>query len=204
MYVVTHRECICRGGGWDTGWPHIQIGGELTGIWGRHDDSARDPTGLRRHGYLPIPTIGKVPPFSRWQKIGNVWHSMLGHGAKTCRARATPEFSPRSRQRSTSMFSTSRPPSPLKNWYRDRFEGRGCILPRIGKPPKHAIPFRTTDPFAKITANLVAADGSTGEKIEFMCDGQQVVVAGIHPGTGKPYSWPLGNLTDIARDDLPD
>ena len=34
--------------------------------------------------------------------------------------------------------------------------------------------------------------------------GQQVVVAGIHPDTGKPYSWPLGNLTDIARDDLPE
>jgi len=86
----------------------------------------------------------------------------------------------------------------------DRFEERGCILPRIGKPPKRAIPFRTSNPFAKITANLVAADGSTGEKIEFMCDGQQVVVAGIHPDTGKPYSWPLGNLTETARDDLPD
>jgi hypothetical protein len=37
-----------------------------------------------------------------------------------------------------------------------------------------------------------------------MCDGQQVVVAGIHPGTGKPYNWPLGDLTDIACDDLPE
>ena len=92
----------------------------------------------------------------------------------------------------------------IEELVRERFEERGCILPRIGKPPKRAIPFRTADPFAKITANLIAADGSTGEKIEFMCDGQQVVVAGIHPDTGKPYSWPLGNLTDIARDDLPD
>ena len=87
---------------------------------------------------------------------------------------------------------------------RERFEERGYILPRIGKPPKRAIPFRTADPFAKITANLIAADGSTGEKIEFMCDGQQIVAAGIHPDTGKPYAWPLGNPTDIAHDDLPD
>ena len=87
---------------------------------------------------------------------------------------------------------------------RERFEERGHILPRIGKAPKRAIPFRTAVPFAKITANLIAADGSTGEKIEFLCAGQQVVVAGIHPGTGKPYSWPLGNPTDVARNDLPE
>jgi hypothetical protein len=60
------------------------------------------------------------------------------------------------------------------------------------------------DPFAKITVNLIAADGSSGEKIEFMCDGQQIVAAGIHRDTGKPYIWPLGNPTDIAHDDLPD
>ncbi len=48
-------------------------------------------------------------------------------------------------------------------------------MPRIGKAPKRAIPFRTADPFAKITVNLIAANGSTGEKIEFMCTGQQVV-----------------------------
>src|SRR5262249_32083904 len=27
---------------------------------------------------------------------------------------------------------------------------------------------------------------------------------GIHPDTGKPYTWPLGNLTDVARDALPE
>src|SRR5262249_51572884 len=56
----------------------------------------------------------------------------------------------------------------------------------------------------KITVNLVAANGSTGEKLEFMCRGQQVVAAGIHPETGNPYTWPFGNLIDIAHDDLPE
>jgi len=37
-----------------------------------------------------------------------------------------------------------------------------------------------------------------------MCRGQQVVAAGIHPDTGNPYTWPLGNPIDIARDDLPE
>ena len=92
----------------------------------------------------------------------------------------------------------------VEDLVRERFEERGYILPRIGKPPKRAIPFRTLSPFSKITANLIATDGSTGEKIEFLCDGQQFVAAGIHPDTGKPYAWPLGNPTDIAHDDLPD
>src|SRR5262249_2110513 len=67
-----------------------------------------------------------------------------------------------------------------------------------------AVIFRCIDPFAKITANLIAANGNTGEKIEFMCDGQQIVAAGIHPDTGKPYTWPLGNPINVAHDDLPD
>ncbi len=87
---------------------------------------------------------------------------------------------------------------------RDRFEERGYILPRIGRPPKRAFPFRTLDPFPKIAINLVAANGNTGEKIEFLSDGQQFVAAGIHPDTLKAYAWPLGNPTDIAHDDLPD
>jgi putative DNA primase/helicase len=97
----------------------------------------------------------------------------------------------------------SRPRSRSRSSY-GRFEERGCILPRIGRPPKRAIPFRTAEPFAKITANLIAADGSSGEKIELMCAGQQVVVAGIHPDTHAPYRWPLGNPIDMSRDYLPD
>ena len=155
-------------------------------------------------GYQPIPTTGKIPPFSRWQKIENVSPSMLAAWDRNWpRARNTGILT---RLTPTIDVDVLNEPAAIaiEELVCDRFEERGCILPRIGKPPKRAIPFRTTDPFAKITANLVAADGSTGEKIEFMCDGQQVVVAGIHPDTGKPYSWPLGNLTDIARDDLPD
>ena len=92
----------------------------------------------------------------------------------------------------------------IEDLVRERFEERGYILPRIGKPPKRAIPFRTIDPFAKIVVNLITANGSTGEKIEFLASGQQFVADGIHPDTGAPYAWPLGNPIDIAHDDLPD
>jgi hypothetical protein len=75
-------------------------------------------------------------------------------------------------------------------------------LTRIGRAPKRAILFRTIEPFAKIVANLVAPNGS-GEKIEFLGAGQQVVVAGIHPDTGKSYSWHGGSPCEIAQGDLP-
>jgi hypothetical protein len=79
----------------------------------------------------------------------------------------------------------------------------GKILTRFGRPPKRAIPFRTDTPFKKITINLTAPDGSEGQKIELLADGQQLVVSGIHPDTGKPYAWLGGKLDETPREDLP-
>jgi hypothetical protein len=155
-------------------------------------------------GYVPIPVEGKVPLQKEWQKTENVSREMLEMWTKTWpRANNTgilTKFTP------TLDADILNEPAAIaiEDLVRERFEERGYILPRIGKAPKRAIVFRTVDPFVKITVNLIAANGNTGEKIEFMCDGQQIVAAGIHPDTGKPYSWPLGNPTDIAHDDLPD
>ena len=85
---------------------------------------------------------------------------------------------------------------------RERYEEGGYVLTRIGRAPKRAILFRTNEPFAKIVVNLVAPNGST-EKIEFLADGQQVACFGIHPDSGKPYSWHGGSPGEIAREDLP-
>jgi len=156
------------------------------------------------HGFTSlVPLIGKAPPFKSWQKIENVTRSMLeAWGKNWPRASNTGILTKHTPTLDADILNEPAAIA-IEDLVRERFEERGCILPRIGKPPKRAIPFRTLDPFPKITANLIAADGSAGEKIEFMGNGQQVVVAGIHPDTGKPYSWPLGNPTDIAREDLP-
>jgi hypothetical protein len=159
---------------------------------------------LVNRGYTPIPVTGKIPPFKKWQKVGNVSRPMLEAWDKNWPGATNTgiltEYTP-----TLDADILSEPAAvAIENLVRKRFKGRGHVLPRIGKPPKRAIVFRTATPFAKITVNLVAADGSTGEKLEFMCRGQQVVAAGIHPDTGNPYTWPLGNPTDIARDDLPD
>jgi bifunctional DNA primase/polymerase-like protein len=148
-------------------------------------------------GYVPIPVEGKIPLQKEWQKTENVSRAMLEMWAKTWpRANNTgilTKFTP------TLDADILNEPAAIaiEDLVRERSEERGYILPRIGKPPKRAIPFRTLDPFAKITVNLIAANGNAGEKIEFMCDGQQIVAAGIHPDTGKPYSWPLGNPTRV-------
>jgi Bifunctional DNA primase/polymerase, N-terminal len=86
---------------------------------------------------------------------------------------------------------------------RDRFEERGYFLVRIGKAPKRAILLRTLQPFDKVTANLIAPNGDTEQKIEILGNGQQLVVAGIHPDTQRPYAWHGGEPGDIAHDDLP-
>jgi len=86
---------------------------------------------------------------------------------------------------------------------RERYEDAGYILVRIGLPPKRAIPFRSEEPFDKIVVSLIAPNGSEGQKIEFLGNGQQVVVAGIHPETKQPYRWHGGEPSAVKRDDLP-
>jgi hypothetical protein len=159
---------------------------------------------LVARGFVPIPLEGKIPPFKRWQEIQDVSTQMLEAWAKNW-PRAT----------NTGLLTKLTPvidadilneaaAIAVEDLVAERFAERGYILPRIGKPPKRAIPFRTLTPFSKITASLIASDGNIGEKVELLCNGQQFVAAGIHPDTGKPYAWPLGNPTNIAHDDLPD
>ena len=91
----------------------------------------------------------------------------------------------------------------IEELVREHYEEAGYVLMRIGRPPKRAFLFRTDEPFAKIVINFVARNGGEPEKLEFLGDGQQVVVAGIHPDTHKPYSWFGGEPGPIAREDLP-
>src|SRR5262245_52889452 len=94
-------------------------------------------------GYVPIPVIGKAPPFNNWQKVENVSRAMLEAWARNF-PRAT----------NTGVLTRVTPcidvdvlnePAAIaaEESIRERFEDRGYVLVRIGKPPKRAIPFRT-------------------------------------------------------------
>jgi hypothetical protein len=79
-----------------------------------------------------------------------------------------------------------------------RVKHEAVLLVRVGNPPKRAIPFRTDEPFKKLT---VLFEGD--EKLEFLADGQQLCVAGVHPDTGQPYRWLGRELWTVPREDLP-
>lgn len=71
---------------------------------------------------------------------------------------------------------------------------------RIGRPPKRLLPYRLEgEPFRKLRMEW---DGGNG--VEILADGQSYVVAGIHPGTRRPYSWTglSCELWNIPRDRL--
>lgn len=88
----------------------------------------------------------------------------------------------------------------------ERHGTAGRLLRRVGNPPKFAVPFRTDEPFKKLTLKLRAPDGEVHKKvhkIEILCDGQHTVVDGIHPETKLPYEWSGGEPWSVARDELP-
>ncbi|MBF0310618.1 MAG: DUF3987 domain-containing protein [Magnetococcales bacterium] len=64
---------------------------------------------------------------------------------------------------------------------------------RIGNAPKRMLVYRTDASFKGIKAH----------PLEVLCQGQQFVAYAIHPGTGRPYEWPVRSLADLTLADLP-
>jgi AAA domain-containing protein/bifunctional DNA primase/polymerase-like protein len=167
---------------------------------------------LCSNGYTPVPLFGKEPPIygknnprkglDRWQELNNVnrsmcemwsrlWPDAENTGILTAR---TPAFDADILNEEAAVAAEA--------LIKERFEERGYCPVRIGLPPKRALLFRTLVPFDKITVNFEQTRGKP-EKIEFLCNGQQLVVAGIHPDTGKPYNWFGGEPWTIKQEDLP-
>jgi AAA domain-containing protein/bifunctional DNA primase/polymerase-like protein len=179
-------------------------------------DQVETTTALRlrlvRAGYVPLPLYGKAPPtfgknnrrkgLADWQKLDGVTREQIEMWGKTWPDAVNTGVLTRLMPTLDIDILNEEAARTVEDYVRKRFEDRGRILPRIGKPPKRAIPFKTDTPFAKIVANVVAPNGSA-EKIEFLGDGQQVAVFGIHPDTQKPYRWRGGEPGQFAREELP-
>jgi hypothetical protein len=173
------------------------------------DDIAALRRTLRIGGYSPIPCIGKVPAIDSWNtKLTtndaeiDLWGKLYPDARSTG---ALTRFMP------TVDIDILIPDAAaaVEHLVRTRNEEFGDILVRFGNSPKRAIPLRTDQPFKKMKIPLIAPDGSTGQKIEILGDGQQVIVHGIHPDTKRPYGWfgrtpfetPLANLPQIQEHD---
>jgi hypothetical protein len=157
---------------------------------------------LRGHGYFPLPLRGKRPAFDDWTNKYNtnseeilLWEKMYGDADNTgILCRYTPALD--------IDIINPEAAEAIEQLIIDRFADYGHVLVRIGKAPKRAVLFHTRVPFSKIKRRLIGPDGSE-QQIELLGDGQQVVIDGIHPDTGKPYRWHGGNPAEIAIDDLP-
>lgn len=78
-------------------------------------------------------------------------------------------------------------------------EELGWAPERVGRAPKRLMLYRTDAPFGRMRLEL----WREGEAflIEFLGAGQQCVVEGIHPKTGKPYRWRQDPL-DVGAEGL--
>jgi bifunctional DNA primase/polymerase-like protein len=150
---------------------------------------------LHSGGYHPVPQTGKAPNMQGWvTRCLNAtpadiagWSQWSNTGVLT---RHVPTFD----------VDIINPEAAVavEDLVRKHYEERGHLMVRIGRPPKRAFLFKTDEPFKKFAIRF-----ASGEKLEFLGDGQQVVVAGIHPDTSKPYTWHSGEPWTVAREDLP-
>jgi AAA domain/Bifunctional DNA primase/polymerase, N-terminal len=158
---------------------------------------------LHKNRYSPIPVAGKRPPFEKWQQRFETNPAEIDLWSKTW-----------PRASNTGILCRLTPcldidvldpdaARAVEELVRERFEDGGYVLVRTGKPPKRAIPFRTQEPFRKILVPLLAPNGDTAQKLEFLGDGQQIVVDGEHPEINKPYAWFDKSLLDVHHDELP-
>ena len=152
---------------------------------------------LHRNGYAPLPLSGKAPVLQNWQQKTEtnaqeieLWSSIYPGATNTgALTRLMPTLD--------LDILNEEAVRAAEEIVRSHHEEHGLVLVRIGRPPKRAIPFRTDEPFKKIQVGLIAPNG------EFLCDGQQVAVAGLHPDINQPYRWHGGELGQTAREDLP-
>jgi putative DNA primase/helicase len=73
---------------------------------------------------------------------------------------------------------------------------------RIGNPPKRLLPYQIEKPIKKTRDEYIHGDTGELHAVEILGDGQQFVAEGIHPKTGKPYTWERGDLVELGFDGL--
>ena len=163
---------------------------------------------LACNGYSPIPVRGKIPDIGGWQKARNVPHATI--------AAWTAQFP---QHINTGILTADTPAADIdistdeaaavaveELLARSRLEfvdGRQMV--RVGQAPKRAMLFRSDIPFKNLRLDFDSPLTPDGKRqgIEILADGQQIVVAGIHPDTLQPYRWHGGDLVSVSRAELP-
>ena len=152
---------------------------------------------LKTAGFNPVACVGKEPVLKEWQNRRNATPKEIARWPGGNSGIDT-KFDPGCDIDIDDTEAAAGVEAAARDW----FDGRGTIPVRFGRAPRRALLFRAATPFSKIIAKFVAPNGSK-HKIEFLGDGQQIIVAGIHPDTGTRYAW-HANLApwNMKREDL--
>jgi hypothetical protein len=153
-------------------------------------------------GFLWIPAIRKETHVEGWPNITEVTPGLRAYWGKKYPDHTSDGFLCKVSPGLDIDIKHEAAALAVERFVRDRYANHGMFLVRVGMPPKRLIVFRTTAPFAKITVNLVAPDGSVGQKIEFLGTGNMFVAYGIHPDTKEPYDWPYGRPGPVKLSEL--
>jgi hypothetical protein len=203
MTPATAVEILCKAGSIDGAAKQQQNGGAAEAQADSISEATKVRLRLKAGGYHPIPVNwNKAPVLPEWQKKTDandetirLWEKLFPDATLTGTLTLnTPTFDIDIRNPDAAQAVEDL----VKEW----LDGREGALPiRIGQWPKRALLFRTDTAFKKLTVGLIAPDGSE-ERLEFLCNGQQVVVHGDHPITKQPYTWPRDPLPDTTHDKL--
>jgi AAA domain len=151
------------------------------------------------NGYVPIPLRGKAAFLQQWQNITVNEAVIDGWGDLYLNTGMRTSF--------TAVFDSDILDEVAAHLVdriivRELYH-RGVLIARRGMAPKCAYIFQTRAPFKKVIRKFKSPDGAA-HKIEILCDGQQLAVAGAHPDTGEPFLWKDGfSVVNIPRAHLP-
>ena len=170
--------------------------------WLALNDARKARKRLLQAGFLPIPTVGKKALIRGWSDL------------VATEAIIDDWFYSQPEAFNTGIVTRTTPAVDIDVYDPDVADAieallwevigtRGMI--RFGEPPKRAALFRTETPFGKIsTPVFTSPTNRQRHRVEVLCSGQQIVVFGTHPDTGKPYCWHGGQPGDVARAALPE
>jgi hypothetical protein len=173
--------------------------------------AAETPTQFRLSclaaGYAVTPTRGKAPVLDGWQNKHNLTASDIEGWTRTSACNGATNTGLVTRGFPCLDIDIRHPAaaSAVEQAVRDfisRDLPRYELPTRYGELPKRALIFRTDAPFPKLTINFLPRPGEKSERLEFLGDGQQLVINGIHPDTRAPYTWRNGAIPDIVAAEL--
>jgi Protein of unknown function (DUF3987)/Bifunctional DNA primase/polymerase, N-terminal len=153
-------------------------------------------------GFEPIPVNGKAPVETAWQatvatiNVIDRWSRELAGATNTgILTKHAPAIDIDVRDASVA--------DEIQDLAWKLISERARGLVRFGQVPKRAVLFQADEPFAKLATPVFISPDGMAHKVEVLCDGQQMVVHGVHPTTGSPYTWPRGEPGEVKRADLP-